>query len=76
MKVLAKTYYCPFIVVLTYMVIYVAIQCINPYLTALMMNYISHKEDYDSSYGWFLFSLILFLQIVKALLSTQMTFSF
>ena len=38
------------------------------------MRYISHKDDYDSNYGIWLFVLILSLQIVKSVSDANMSY--
>jgi len=63
-------------VIVFFLVIYVTIQCLSPWITALMMNYISHKEDYESYYGYMLFGVILILQVVKSLCETHLGYNF
>lgn len=58
------------------MIIYVAVQSINPYLTALIMRYISHKEDYESYYGWMMFGIIIVAQTLKSLSDAHLGYRF
>ena len=48
----------------------------NPYLTKVMMDYISNRSDYSSSYGWGLLAATVVLQIIKALVDTHINFRF
>ena len=65
-----------FSMVLLFAFLYVAMTMANPYLTKVMMDYISHRSDYSSSYGWGLLAATVVLQILKALFDTHMTFQF
>jgi hypothetical protein len=42
-------------------------QTVSPYLTALMMRYIAHKQDYTYYYGVMMFVFVIFLEIVKSI---------
>lgn len=66
-KILLKTFYCQFLTILGFLTVFVSIQSLSPYLTALIMRYISHRDDYEPYYGGLLFGLILLLQLVKSL---------
>lgn len=46
---------------MAYLLVYVLMQTVSPYLTALMMRYIAHKEDYANYYGVVLFILVILL---------------
>lgn len=76
MKVLAKTYLCEFLGILACLFIFVTIQSANPYVTSLIMRYISNKEDYPDYYGWLMFLVIIFMQTLKSLSDAQMGFRF
>ena len=56
--------------------IFVAVQSANPYITSLIMRYISHKEDYPSYYGGLMFLLIISMQTFKSLSDAQMGYRF
>ena len=48
----------------------------NPYLTKVMMDFISNRSDYSSSYGWGLLAATVALQIIKAVIDTHINFRF
>jgi len=76
LKIIAKTYYKPFLTILTYLIVYVVMQTVSPYLTALMMRYIAHKEDYADYYGVMLFVFVIVLEIVKSISETHLGYRF
>ena len=61
---------------LLFTLLYVVMTMANPYLTKVMMDYISNRSDYSSSFGWELLAATVVLQILKALFDTHMTFCF
>lgn len=65
-KIIAATYYKTFFKIMAFLLVYVLMQTLSPYLTAVMMRYISHKEDYAGYYGIVLFVLVVLLEIVKS----------
>lgn len=67
LKLIAKTYLKQFLTILAYLLVYVVMQTVSPYLTALMMRYIAHKEDYADYYGVMLFVFVIVLEIVKSI---------
>lgn len=71
-----KVYLCEFLTILAYIFIFISSESISPYLTALIMRYISHRSDYESSYGGLLFGFTVLLQVVKALCMAQMSYRF
>jgi ABC-type multidrug transport system fused ATPase/permease subunit len=71
-KAMVKSYYCSFLMVMVFLGIYVGIQSAAPFVTALMIRYISHKADYEAHYGILLFAGILLMQIVKSICDTNM----
>lgn len=71
-----KTYQCEFMAVLGFLVVNITVVSIGPYLTALIMRYISHREDYPSGYGGILFALIMVLQVVKSLSEAHLGYRF
>jgi hypothetical protein len=58
------------------LVVYVIVQSANPYLTALIMRYISNKSDYESYYGWMMFGIIILAQTLKSLSDAQLGYRF
>ena len=76
MKVLAKTYWCEFMKILTFVTIYVSIQSLSPYLTALVMRYISDRDSYESYYGGLLFGIIVIVQTLKSLSEAHLNYRF
>ena len=76
MKVLAKTYLCEFMSIIPCMVVFVTVQSANPYVTSLIMRYISHKDDYSPYYGWIMFLVIITMQTLKSLSDAQMGYRF
>ena len=59
-----------------FVTIFVSIQSVSPYLTALIMRYISNKNDYESYYGGMLFGIIVVAQTLKSLSLAQMNYKF
>lgn len=73
---MAKTYLCEFLTILAFVTVFISCESFSPYMTALIMRYISHREDYESYYGALLFGLTILLQIIKALCMAQMGYRF
>jgi len=61
---------------MAFLILYVVVQSVNPYLTALIMRYISHKEDCESYYGWVMFGIIIFAQTIKSLSDAHLGYRF
>lgn len=51
-------------------------ETLSPFLTAMIMRYIAHREDYESYYGGLLFGLTILLQFVRAICNTHMNYRF
>ena len=75
-KILAKTYYRQFLTVMFFVITYVTMEAVSPYLTAVIMRYIGDREGYPSYFGGLIFALTILLQVVRSVSNSHLFYRF